>query len=171
MIEQADRRANDDDAAYRRLVERLRRQGAEIGELTRELDDEALSRRTVPDKWSLKELVCHLWRLQRLFEDRIETMLTKDNPVLLPYTPDVDPDFAKLVTHDATETRTAFLVEREDFSSRVDRLEAAQWLRTGQHPGYARFDVRFQVEYLVHHEAHHIYQLFQRRLQLDTLLR
>ena len=46
MIEQAERRANDDDAAHRRLVERLRRQGAEIVELTRELDDEALSRRT-----------------------------------------------------------------------------------------------------------------------------
>ena len=59
MIEQAERRANDDDAAHRRLVERLRRQGAEIVELTRELDDEALSRRPVPDKWSLKELVCH----------------------------------------------------------------------------------------------------------------
>ena len=83
-------------------------------------------------------------------------MLTRDNPVLLPYTPDVDPDFAKLVAPDATETRTAFLVEREDFSSRVDRLEAVQWLRTGQHPGYARFDDRFQVEYLVHHEAPHI---------------
>ena len=96
MTEQSDRRANNDDAVYRRLVERLRRQGAEIGELTSELDDEALSRRTLPDKWSLKELVCHLWRLQRLFEDRIELMLTKDDPVLLPYTPDVDPDFAKL---------------------------------------------------------------------------
>ena len=45
-------------------------------------------------------------------------MLTRDNPVLLPYTPDVDPDFAKLVAPDATETRTAFLVEREDFSYR-----------------------------------------------------
>ncbi|MEE2791402.1 MAG: DinB family protein [Acidobacteriota bacterium] len=170
MTEQSDRRANNDDAVYRRLVERLRRQGAEIGELTSELDDEALSRRTLPDKWSLKELVCHLWRLQRLFEDRIELMLTKDDPVLLPYTPDVDPDFAKLVAHDATETRTAFLAEREVFSSRLDRLEAAQWRRRGRHPGYTRFDVHFQIEYLVHHEAHHIYQLFQRRLQLDTLL-
>ena len=62
MIEQAERRANDDDAAHRRLVERLRRQGAEIVELTRELDDEALSRRPVP-KWSLKELVCYLLKV------------------------------------------------------------------------------------------------------------
>ena len=159
---------NNHPAVRQSLVARLRNQGVEIGYLTKGLDNNALSRRVLTDKWSLKELVCHLWRVQHLFDDRIEAMLTKKDPVLLPYTPDSDTDFDKLVSHDATETREAFLGDRINFTSRLEQLSSSQWHRTGQHPEYSRFDVHFQVEYMVHHEAHHIYQLFQRRLQVET---
>ena len=159
---------NSDLAGYQSLVTRLRNQGVEVGQLTKDLDEDALSRRVLPDKWSLKELVCHLWRVQHLFDDRIEAMLTKEDPVFLPYTPDTDSDFDKLVSHEATETRKAFLGDRVDFTSRLEQLSPPQWRRTGQHPEYSRFDVHFQVEYMVHHEAHHIYQLFQRRLQVEA---
>lgn len=155
--------------AHLALIERLRDQGGQVERLTRGLDDDALSERTVPDKWSLKELVCHLWRCQRLFDDRIEAMLTRENPVLLPYSPDGDTDFEKLVAHPATETRAAFLADRDALATRLLQLEPAQWHRGGKHPEYERFDVHFQVEYMAHHEAHHIYQLFLRRVPLGKL--
>lgn len=117
----------------------------------------------------MKELVCHLWHVQRLFDERIEAMLTRENPVFLPYTPENDTDFDKLVAHDGTETRNAFLVDREGLTDRLLELSPAAWHRSGQHPEYPRFDVHFQVEYMAHHEAHHIYQLFQRRLPLGKL--
>ena len=161
--------SHDKHAVHRRLVERLRSQGADIARLTQDLDDEALGTRTVPDKWSLQELVCHLWRVQRLFDDRIETMLTKDDPVLMPYSPDGDSEFDMLVAHAATETRTGFLADRDSFAARLDALSPADWHRRGQHPEFDRFDVHFQVEYMTHHEAHHIYQLFVRRVPLGKL--
>ena len=160
---------HDKHETHRRLVTRLRGQAAEIERLTRGLDDTALSTRTVPEKWSLKELVCHLWRVQRLFEGRIEAMLTKDNPVIVPYTPEGDTEFDLLAAHPASETRAAFLADREVFAARLDALSPAQWHRGGHHPEFAGFDVHFQVDYMVHHEAHHIYQLFQRRAPLGKL--
>ena len=169
MPEHGHDHTHDKHEAHRRLADRLRNQGGEIERLTRDLDDEALSTRTVPDKWSLKELVCHLWRVQRLFEGRIEAMLTKDDPMLIPYTPDGDSEFEKLVAHAATETRAAFLADRETFAARLDALSPAQWHRGGHHPQFAGFDVHFQVEYMAHHEAHHIFQLFERRLPLGKL--
>ncbi len=159
----------DKHEAHQRLVARLREQGVEIDRLTRELDNAALSTRTVPEKWSLKELVCHLWRVQRLFEGRIEAMLVKDDPVIVPYTPDGDTEFDLLVAHPAAETRTAFLADRESFAARLDALSQAQWHRGGHHPEFAGFDVHFQVEYMTHHEAHHTYQLFVRRAALGKL--
>ncbi len=155
--------------AHLALVAKLREQGRQIERLTRGLDNEQLSERTFPEKWSLKELVCHLWRCQRLFDDRIQAMLTRDNPVCIPYSPDGDPDFEKLVAHPATETREAFLADRTEFADRLETLEPAAWHRPGQHPEYERYDVHFQVEYMQHHEAHHLYQLFVRRAPLGKL--
>ena len=169
MSEHAHPERHDKHEAHRRLVDRLRNQGVQIERLTRDLDDATLSRRTVPDKWSLKELVCHLWRVQRLFEGRIEAMLTKDDPVVVPYTPQPDSEFDLLVAHPGAETRAAFLADRESFAARLDELSPAQWHRGGHHPEYPGFDVHFQVEYMAHHEAHHIYQLFERRVPLGKL--
>ena len=47
-------------------------------------------------------------------------------------------------------------------------LSSHEWQRPGRHPEYPHFDVQFQIEYMAHHEAHHIYQMFQRRTLLAT---
>ena len=75
--------------AHRRLVHRLADQAADVERLTRDLDDEALARRVVEGKWSLKELAGHLWRVQQVFEGRLEAMLagtTRSSPPGTPTT-------------------------------------------------------------------------------------
>src|SRR6058998_1233200 len=78
-----------------KLVDRLRRQGAEVRRLTRGLDEAQLATRTMPGKWSLKELVCHFRRMEAVFGGRFEQLLTEDNPSIKPYgeSPDTDPQF------------------------------------------------------------------------------
>ena len=112
----------------------------------------------------------HLALVAKLREQGREVeRLTRDNPACIPYSPDGDADFEKLVVHPATETRQAFLSDRMAFADRLEMLEPAAWHRSGQHPQYERFDVHFQVEYMQHHEAHHLYQLFVRRAPLGKL--
>ena len=160
---------HDKHAAHGRLVGRLRELAGDIERLTTGLDDAALTTQVVPDKWSLHELVCHLWSVQRLFERRLDAVLTEESPSIGKYSPDDDPRFDALAAEPAAEVIAGFLADRERFAERLDRLSPAEWHRPGHHPEFPRYDVHFQIEYMVHHEAHHVYQLFQRRLPLGKI--
>lgn len=159
----------DKHAVHLKLVDRLRRQAAEIRRLTRDLDETQLATPTVAGKWSLKELVCHFRRMEEVFGDRFNRMLTEDNPVVVSYSPDGDQDFIKLTQQPTETVLEQYLCEREALCRRLEGLSPSDWHRKGRHPEFEHFDVHFQVEYMAHHEAHHIYQLFQRRLPLGKL--
>ena len=157
-------------AVHLALVERLRKQAAEVRHLTAGLDEQTLATPTKPGKWSLKELVCHFRRMEQVFGDRFDRMLTEDAPpAVVPYNPDADPEFTRLTQTTTEEVLAAYLKDREELCKRLESLTPADWHRKGVHPEFTHFDVHFQVEYMAHHEAHHIYQLFQRRVPLGKL--
>jgi hypothetical protein len=155
--------------AHRKLIARLDEQSQDIRRLSSGLDDEALSRRTVPGKWSLKELVCHIWRVQQVFESRVAAMLAEDNPAIQAYNPDGDTEFERMTSLPATELLEGFLSNRRELKARLEQLTPSDWHRKGRHPDFPHYDVHFQVEYMAHHEAHHIYQMFQRRSPLGKV--
>jgi hypothetical protein len=159
----------DKHEAHRRLVARLRQLAEDVGRLASGLGEHSLARRIIPDKWSLKELVCHLWRVQQVFEARVEAVLTSDNPSILKYDPEGDVEFEKMVTRPAAELLASFASDRGRFLTRLEKLSPAEWHRSGRHPEFGQYDVHFQVEYMAHHEAHHVYQMFQRRIPLGKL--
>jgi hypothetical protein len=156
-------------AVHLALVQRLRAQAAEILRLTSGLDEASLARRTVPDKWSLKELVCHFKRMETVFADRFARMLTEETTVVPYDSPDDDPVFVELTARPTAEVMAEFLSEREALCRRLEGLTPAEWHRKAKHPQFAHYDLHFGVEYMVHHEAHHIYQLFQRRVPFGKL--
>jgi len=158
----------DKHQVHLKLVDRLRRQAAEVRRLTRGLDESQLAARTVPEKWSLKELVCHCRRMEQVFGGRFEQLLTEDNPSIAPYgvAADADPLFLELQQSSTEDVLEAYLREREAICRRLEALPPAGWHRKGKHPEFAHYDVHFQVEYMAHHEAHHIYQIYQRRAPL-----
>lgn len=160
---------HDKHAIHLALIERLRQQEGDIRRLSSKLDNSDFERRVVEGKWSLKELVCHLWRVQRVFAGRIEAMLTQDNPVVTPYNPDGDPEFDRLVAAPSDALLFGFSRERQSLIERLEPLTPAEWHRPGQHPEYKHYDVHFQVEYMLHHEGHHLYQMYQRRALLGKI--
>ena len=89
---------SDKHEAHRRLIARLRQQADDITRISAGLDEASLAKRTIPDKWSLKELVCHLHRVQQVFEGRIASMLAQDNPAITVYSPDDDAEFEKMLS-------------------------------------------------------------------------
>ena len=160
---------SDKHEAHRRLIGRLRELAQDVQRLTSGLDETALATRVVPGKWSLKELVCHLWSVQQLFDERIASVLTQDTPAIDQYTPDGDPRFEAMRARQASDVIAGFLEGRQRLANRLERLSPAEWHRPGRHPEFPRYDVHFQVEYMVHHEAHHLYQIYQRRLPLGKI--
>ena len=159
----------DKHQAHLRLAARLRETAADVERLTGGLDEDGLARRVEPGKWSLKELVCHLLRVQQVFEGRIDAMLAAEGAALMPYEPDGDAEFDRLAARPASEARNAFLDARAKFLTRLEKLSPEQWHRSGRHPEYPHYDVHFAVEYLLHHEGHHLYQIYQRRVLLGKI--
>lgn len=156
-------------AAHARVIDRLRLHAEDVRRLAGGLDETVLATRAVPGKWSLKELVCHVWRVQELFRGRLETMLGEEDPQIVTYAPDGDPAFDRMAAGPASEPLSRFSRDREELVQRLEGLSAAQWHRTGRHPEYPHYSVHFAMEYLAHHEAHHIYQMYQRRSPLASL--
>src|SRR5205807_107962 len=130
----------DKQAAHGRLVDRLRAQADDVRRLTSGLDESQLSTRTVPDKWSLKELVCHLVRVQELFEARVEKLLAEDDPAIASYEPESDPAFDAMVARPSESSLRALLDGRQRLAARLATLGPAEWHRTGRHPDYPRYD-------------------------------
>jgi len=162
-------RSQDKAGAHRRLITRLEQQAEDVRRLTAGLDDEQLSRRTVPAKWSLKELVCHLGRIQDVFDARVAAMVGQEQPAIASYEPEDDPDFEGLTRRPASACLQDFFSGRDRLFARLEALGPEQWHRSGRHPEYPNYDVHFAVEYMAHHEAHHIYQMYQRRAPLGRL--
>lgn len=151
------------------LVRRLRAQAAEIQRLASGLDEAALATRPVPGKWSMKELICHFRRMEEIFADRFRRMLTEETTIVPYSSPDGDEAFDALTRRPAAEVLAEFLTERETLCRRLENLTPAEWHRKATHPEFPHYDLHFQVEYMAHHEAHHIYQLFQRRVPFGKL--
>jgi hypothetical protein len=154
---------------HARLIDRLHDQARDIARLTRGLDDAMLARRTVEGKWSVKELACHCDRLQDVFGARIESMLEADRPAVQSYEPEHDAVFASMLERPTADIVLHLLNERERLAAKLMSLDKAHWHRAGAHPKFPSYDVHFAVEYMVHHEAHHIYQMFERRIPLGPI--
>jgi hypothetical protein len=158
-----------DAAAHSRIAARLRDHAVEVRRLFVGLDEDALTRRTVAGKWSLKELLCHIARVQRVFDVRLDTLLSEDNPQIAYYAAEGDLLFEEMADHPAAETLDEFLAERGLLLGRLEKLTLDDWHRPGRHPEFANYDVHLQMDYLAHHEAHHVYQMFQRRTPLGKV--
>ena len=159
----------DKHAVHLALVQRLRAQAAEVKRLAAGLDESALSTHSVPGKWSMQELICHLRRMESIFGDRFSRMLTEETTIVPYDNPDGDEEFLALTRRPAADVLAEYLSEREALCRKLEGLTPAEWHRKATHPQFAHFDVHFQAEYMAHHEAHHIYQLFQRRVPFGKL--
>ena len=155
--------------AHRRILNRLKDQAGDVKHLTAGLSADALARQVIPGKWSLKELAGHLWRVQQVFEERLDVMLSTDNPQLQSWNPENDPAFDRLLEQAPPQVVEGYLGARATFLERLHKLSPAEWHRPAQHPDYPMYDVHFMIEYLAHHEAHHLYQMYHRRAQLGKI--
>jgi hypothetical protein len=156
----------DKHEAHRRIVEKLEVQGADIRRLCSGLEEDAIARRPKPDTWSVREVLAHIARLQGVFEERLEALLTQEKPLIVSYSPEGDAGFAAYSARPSAELLKGFEDARGRILARLVTLSPADWHRAGAHPDYPSYDVHFCMEYMAHHEAHHIWQMFERRAAL-----
>jgi uncharacterized protein (TIGR03083 family) len=151
---------------HAKLIERLKSQGETVRTLCSGLDEETIARRVRPEKWSVKEVLAHIARLQQVFEGRLDALLTQENPTIVGYEPERDAEFESIAKKSSAELLEWFEDTRARLLARLEGLSKEQWHRPGRHAEYPAYDVHFCMEYMGHHEAHHMYQMFERRATL-----
>ena len=142
------------------LIASLERGPALLIPLIREVPVANLKRRPAPDKWSAHEHACHIAIAHKLFFDRLEQMLTKENPEVIPYDPDSEPP-GMLAKMDLDQALAGWARERGDIVEKLRALTPAQWERSGRHVEYSRYSVFIMFRHLLLHDMLHGYRIEQ----------
>ena len=117
-----------------RLVWNLKSLPNELDDLLKDIDEETLRWRPIPNKWSIKEIMCHLRDMERLaYLARYRRMLTESNPLL----PNVDQDRLALesdyIDQDAKAALEEFKRLRWETVQTLVGAPLEAWSRGGMH--------------------------------------
>lgn len=132
-----------------RLICNLKSLPNELEDLFTNLDEETLRWRPIPDKWSIKEIVCHLRDMEReAYLARYERILGEDQPWLQNIDQDRLAYERDYINQDARQALDEFKLLRSETVKTLDRTPVEAWSRTGVH----ETDGLFSLEQFVHRQ-------------------
>lgn len=129
-----------------RLIWNLKSLPNELEDLLGALDEETLRWRPIPNKWSIKEIMCHLRDMERLaYLGRYRRMIDEGNPDL----PNIDQDRlareSDYINQDSKLALEEFKRLRSETVQTLSALPLDSWHRTGVH----ELDGSMTIEQLV----------------------
>jgi uncharacterized damage-inducible protein DinB len=145
-----------------RLLGRLAGQLDALGVILRGADEARLGRRPASGHWSALENLAHLARVQELFFERLDRILGDERPPLPRYRAEEDPDWPAWAALPASQVLESLGRRRAELVARVSALSPDEARRTGVHGRFGEMDVAGLLEFLLVHEAHHLYVVMQR---------
>lgn len=132
-----------DDAA--RWVPRLHTTGVEV--------------RTRPDRWSILEYGCHIRDVHRIFEHRVQLMLTEQDPQF----PNWDQDATAIADDYGSQDPGTVATELYEAAGVVadtyDRVPADAWSRRGLRSNGSEFTIATIAIYHLHDIVHHAHDV------------
>jgi len=124
--------------------------------------DNARTRRE-PGKWSPLEYGCHVRDVFRVFDQRLELMLSQDDPRFPNWDQDETAVAGRYAEQDPAEVAAALRQAAFAIAGRFEGVTGGQWRRTGSRSDGARFTVETFARYLMHDPVHHLYDVTGRR--------
>jgi DinB superfamily len=115
--------------------------------------------RPEPGKWSPLEYACHVRDVFRLFDQRLELMLTQDDPLFPNWDQDETAVADRYAEQDPSEVVAALRQAAFAIADRFGGVTGAQWQRTGRRSDGARFTVETFARYFIHDPVHHLYDV------------
>jgi hypothetical protein len=129
---------------------------------------DAARRRPAPEKWSALEYGCHVRDVLRLYDQRLEMMLSQDGPRY----PNWDQDATALADRYGEQDPAVVAAElgqaAEALATRFESVAGDQWLRTGIRSDGAHFTVETFGRYFIHDPIHHLYDVTGSRRRADS---
>jgi hypothetical protein len=139
---------------------RLRTQLDVLRVILAHADPLTLDRRPPSGDWSGRENLAHLARHHDVFVGRLRRILTEDEPHLGRYRAEDDPEWPTWRTLTVADAVTRLLASRRELIRLLDESAPNDFTRIGVHPVLGRMSLALWLEFLLLHEAHHLYVVF-----------
>jgi|ERR1700678_1472768 DinB superfamily len=115
--------------------------------------------RPAPGKWSPLEYGCHVRDVFRLYEQRLELMLTLDDPLFPNWDQDETAVADRYPEQDPAKVAAELVESAQIIANHFQGLADDQWLRTGRRSDGASFTVETFARYFIHDPVHHLYDV------------
>jgi hypothetical protein len=119
--------------------------------------------RPMPGKWSAVEYGCHVRDVFRLYDQRLELMLSQDDPLFPNWDQNATAVADRYAEQDPAEVAAALSEAGQAIASRFADVTGAQWQRTGRRSDGASFTVETFARYFIHDPVHHLYDVTGQR--------
>jgi hypothetical protein len=121
--------------------------------------------------WSSLEYAAHVRDVYRRYDERIESMLTTDNPLFANW----DQDASAQEEHYEAQDPATVVADLERFATQLADhladLTPAQWQRPGRRSDGASFSIDSISRYMIHDTIHHVWDVTGARDANDGSLR
>jgi DinB superfamily len=121
--------------------------------------DRDLHARTVPGKWSPLEYACHVRDVFRIYDRRLELMLTTVDPHYPNWDQDETAVAERYGQQDPATVAEELSATASALATRFAGINGDQWERTGNRSDGARFTVETFGRYFIHDPVHHLYDV------------
>jgi hypothetical protein len=125
----------------------------------RALGEPDAERRPRPDKWSPLEYGCHVRDVFRLYDHRLQLMLTEDDPLFPNWDQDETAVADKYGEQDPRTVAAELTAAGAALADRFATVSGETWQRPGRRSDGAAFTVETFGRYLVHDPVHHLYDV------------
>jgi DinB superfamily len=121
------------------------------------LADPMVGRRPTETVWSALEYGCHVRDVFRVYDERLERMLTEDDPLYLNWDQDATASEDRYSEQQPHLVADELAAAASRLAIRFDGIAPDQWARTGRRSDGARFTVDSFARYMIHDPVHHLH--------------
>jgi hypothetical protein len=112
-----------------------------------------------PDVWSPLEYACHVRDVFTIFDQRLDLMLSADNPTYANWDQDVTAVESRYAEQDPALVAPDLARAGEQVAADFDAVSGAGWDRTATRSDGARFTTTTFGRYFLHDVEHHLYDV------------
>ena len=122
-----------------------------------------LDTKPAPGKWSAREIVHHLADSEMTAAIRLRRLLAENQPVIHAYDQE---EFARRLHYDRPIDASLQVLRyaREATAELLDRLQPADWTRTGTHPEHGAYGIEQWLKIYSGHAHNHAEQIKRARV-------
>jgi hypothetical protein len=143
------------------IFDRLNTQHLSLPTIIERLGNEQIISHPIPDKWSIRDNIAHLARYQVVFLERLNKILSANQPVFEAYRAENDQAFPHWLRKELPELMVEIKSDRRTIIDELSTLTEPELQRVGVHLKFGKLTVIDWTEFFVLHEAHHLFTIFR----------